>query len=108
MSSEEVSFHKEIIEGLATLKQVTADILTQTTKTNGRMTRAEEEIDQHNLKFAIIDHSNAQTNWWKDKTGTAAIGIIFAILGAGLLLILQKTDILDVSVVSADQYNSLP
>ena len=113
MSSEDVSdFHKEIIEGLATLRQVTNDTLAQTIKTNGRVTKLEDAVSFNTTRISLLEAGRAEavmrSGWWKDKMGTAFIGLAFTTIGATLILILQKTDILDVSVVSADQYNSLP
>ncbi len=112
MPGEEMSsLHKEIIEGLATLKQVTTDILVQTTKTNGRVTKLEETVATHSAKILLNDAVDAaalvKANWWKDKLGTAMIGLVFAAGGALLLLILQKTEIVDISVVSSAEYDTL-
>lgn len=112
MSSEDVSiFHKEIIEGLATLKQVTSDILLQTTKTNGRVSKLEETVATHSAKMLLTDAADAaallKANWWKDNIGKALISILFAVIGAAVLLVLQKTDILDISVVSGADYEAI-
>lgn len=112
MSSEAVSiFHKEIIEGLATLKQVTSDILLQTTKTNGRVTKLEDTVATHSAKILLTDAVDAaallKANWWKDKIGTVLIGIVFAVIGAVILLVLQKTEIIDVSTVSGADYKAI-
>lgn len=99
---------EKILTELATNTQVSKDILVQTTKTNGRVTDLEKRANGHDTIHAVDEHSRKRSNWWKDKIGTAAIGIVCAAIGFTALLILQKTRIVDVSSVSIEQYDSLP
>ena len=112
------SFRQEVIERLVRIEErhiadetyaneIRVAILAEGKKTNGRITKLEDVAHNHILKFAVIENNTTRTNWWKDKTGTALIGIIFTALGAGLLLVLQKTDIVDVSTVTASDYQTI-
>lgn len=71
------------------------------------MNRHDELHHEHRVKFALIEQSKVQTNWWKDATGKALVTMIFMIVGAAVMLILQKTDIVDVSTVSASDYEQI-
>lgn len=99
----------QMVGDLATVKQTTADTLAQAIRTNGRVTKLEETVAVHSAKILLTDAVDAaalvKANWWKDKIGTALISIFFAGVGAALLLLFQKTDIIDVTSVSAEDYD---
>lgn len=105
---EHNEFHEKVIDDLATQRQMLKDILTQTTKTNGRVTRLEDKVQKHDEIHAVEIFGKRRSDWWKDKLGTAAIGIICAALGFTALLVLQKTDIVNVSTVTPEIFDSLP
>lgn len=98
---------ERILVELATNTQVTKDILVQTTKTNGRVTRLEDRANGHDTLHALQDFGKQRGEWWKDKFGTAVIGILCAAVGSILFLILQKSHIIDISVLSAETYDSI-
>lgn len=96
-------YRLRISEDLATLKETTSNILVQTLRTNGRVTKIEDIIALHELKLTLMLATDAEDNkrfgWWKDKLGTALISIAFSVVVATLLIILQKTNILSVSLL---------
>lgn len=108
----EQEFHVKIADRLGGLEQIARDILTQTLRTNGRVTKLEETVATHSAKILLNDAVDAaallKANWWKDKIGSAIIALVFTALGSVLLLLLQRTNIVDVSVVSDTEYQQLP
>lgn len=108
MSSAEEDFHVKIAADLATHTQMLSDILTQTTKTNGRVTRLEGTVSNHATVLALAADAKGRSEWWRDKIGTAFIALLFTAVGSTILLVLQKTNIVDVSVVSEEEYQQLP
>ena len=108
MTSERDEFHERVIAELAILRTVSDNILAQTTKTNGRVSSLETRANGHDILHAIDVNNKNNTEWWRAKFGTALIGIICAAIGFTVLLILQRTDVVDISQISAEQYDSLP
>lgn len=105
-------FHVQIAAELGSLKQIALDTLDQTKRTNGRVTKLEDGHSLHSTRLALIESGDAaattRSNWWKDKVGTAFIALLFTAVGSAVLLVLQKTEIIDVSVVSDEEYDQLP
>jgi len=109
------AFHAKVLEELAALraehavlKNISENTLAQATKTNGRVSKAEERLDAHDISFAVSASKLSASEWWKEKIGVAVISVIIGAMGFGLSLILQKTEIIDVATVSPEVYDSLP
>jgi hypothetical protein len=109
MHAEELEpFHSRVIDELAVLRTVLDNILAQTTKTNGRVSSLETRANGHDIIHAIDVNNKNKADWWKEKLGTAILGIICAAIGFTVLIVLQRTNVVDVSSVSPEQYDSLP
>lgn len=99
--------HEKIIQDLATQRQILTSILEQTTKTNGRVTKLEDRVNGFDVALALERNDKKHADWWKNKLGSAVIGMVCAALGFTALLLLQKTHIIDISVVSSETYDSI-
>lgn len=101
----------QMVGDLATVKQIATDTLAQATRTNGRVTKLEETVATHSAKILLTDAVDAaalvKANWWKDKVGSAFIAILFSIVGGAILLLLQKTEIVNISTATEQQYNEI-
>lgn len=106
--AERNEFHARVIDELAVLRTVSDNILAQTTKTNGRVSSLEARANGHDILHAIDVHNQKKNDWWKEKLGTAVLGIICAAIGFTLLLVLQRTQVVDISNVSVKQFDALP
>lgn len=108
MSEEDsTTYHIETAKSLSRIEQVGLDTLEQVKKTNGRVTKLEGQVAIHDTAFALMSAANTRTAWWKDKIGSVLIGMSIAGIGAILVIILQKTDIIDVSVVTPDEFDQI-
>lgn len=105
--AEHEEFHERVITSLATQKEMLENILTQTIKTNGRVTELEKKNADHEKIHAIDKDRKERFDWYKDKFGSAAIGIICAAIGFMALLVLQKAEIVDISVVAPGEYDRI-
>ena len=94
--SERNAFHERVIEELATLRAVSENILAQTTKTNGRVSSLEVRANGHDVLHAVDTNERKKEDWWKERIGTALFGILCSAIGFTVLLVLQKTDILNI------------
>jgi NDP-sugar pyrophosphorylase family protein len=115
MSDERNEFYIRVIDELAglradhaVLRVIAENTLEQAKKTNGRMTKAEDRLDAHETVLAIAADRKNTSDSWKSKFGTAVIGLACAAIGFTALLVLQRTNIVDVANVTAEQYDSLP
>ena len=81
------------------------NILAQTTKTNGRVTTLEERASGWDITDALNNQRKALFSWWSNALGVAIIGLLCGGAGFGILLVLQKTEILQISTVSAETYD---
>lgn len=93
MSSLE-DFHIKVVEELATLRQISSDILAQTTKTNGRVTSAESRLSALETAIALVNDSRKNNSWWKEKISTSVIGVLVSTFAFVIMLMLQKLGII--------------
>ena len=115
MSDERNEFHIRVIDELsglrqdhAVLKVIAENTLEQAKKTNGRMNAAEDRLDRIDTILAVAADRKNNADSWKNKLTTAIIGLVCAAIGFTALLVLQRTDIVDVSAITPEQYDSLP
>ena|SRR3990167_3512618 len=108
MPLEDHEFRDLVVSKLATLEKTTENTLVQATKTNGRVNKLEEKTEDHDILFAIAREKDNTISWWKDALGKPVIVLIIGAMGFGLSLVLQKTDIISVSTVPMEVYDSLP
>ena len=108
------AFHAKVLDEFsvlrtehAVLRNITESTLAQAIKTNGRVSKTEERLDSHDIAFAVAASKKASTDWWKEKLGGAIIALIVGAMGFALSLVLQKTNVIDVSAVSAEQYDAI-
>jgi len=109
------AFHAKVLDEFsalrtehAVLRNIAEGTLAQAIKTNGRVSKTEERLDSHDIAFAVAASKKASADWWKEKLGGAVIVLVVGAMGFGLSLLLQKTEIIDVSSVSPEVYDSLP
>lgn len=104
----DAEFHIRITDELATLRQIAENILEQAKKTNGRITKLEDVVAQHSILIDRRAQAETRWQWWRDKIGTALIAMGIAAVGGAVMVLFQKTGIVDISIVSSEEMVTLP
>ena len=104
---EHEEFRERVLTSLATQQEMLINILKQTENTTNRVSALEKQSREHDLVHARHDERKKTYEYWRDKLLTPVLAVICMALGSLVFLILQKTDIIDVSVVSPEQYDEI-
>lgn len=101
--------YRDLVVGkLAKLEQISTDTLEQAKKTNGRVNKLEDRVDAHDIAIALDQAQNTRWEWWRAQAGKALFTLLIGLVGFCASLVFQKFNFFEVSVVTPEQYDSLP
>lgn len=106
-SMTDAEFREYMIKETTEAAGIRASILDQVLKTNGRVTALEihaKHVDEH---ITIHNVRSEISKWWKDKLGKQVVNMICLAVGAVIVLILQKTNIINLSLATPAQDDAI-